>query len=84
MENGTCVLGEKVTRTPTPSTPATGTPGTPTTTVLGERVPRTPSASTPQALPFTGADVDGLLATGVLFGLVGLPLLVAGRRRRSA
>jgi hypothetical protein len=47
-------------------------------------VPRTPSASTPQALPFTGADVDGLLATGVLFGLVGLPLLVAGRRRRSA
>jgi len=66
----TCVLGEKQTRPPTQGPP---------TTVEGDKVVKTPSV-----LPFTGANVDGLLLAGFAGLAAGAGLLVAGRRRRRA
>jgi LPXTG-motif cell wall-anchored protein len=60
-----------------------------TTCVLGEKVTRPPTtvegdtiARTPGSLPFTGANVDGLLLAGLTALGGGIGLLAAGRRRR--
>ena len=48
--------------------------------VLGEKTVRTP----PSTLPFTGSNTGGIFGTGLLALLVGLMLLVVGRRSGSA
>jgi len=71
------VLGEKVTKTPT-TTKTTKTPKT--TKVVGERLVKTPTGT----LPFTGANVALLLASGLGGIALGSTLLMAGRRRRAS
>ncbi|TAL23298.1 MAG: DUF11 domain-containing protein, partial [Frankiales bacterium] len=63
--------------------PATGSPSpSPSSSPLPD-LPFVPEDETPDALPFTGSSTDQLLGVGALLSLLGLMLIVTGRRRRT-
>ena len=59
--------------------PATGSPSPSPLPDL----PFVPEEEAPAALPFTGSSTDQLLGVGALLSLLGLMLIVTGRRRRT-
>ena len=61
--------------------PATGSPS-PSPSPLPD-LPFVPEEEAPAALPFTGSSTDQLLGVGALLSLLGLMLIVTGRRRRT-
>lgn len=71
------------------TSPEPATSGSPSPAASSSPLPQLPFAEeepseAPAALPFTGSSTDQLLALGALLCLMGLLLIVTGRRRRTA